>query len=62
MAAFDDKAREVQDRVKATPGLGKQMAKYGAIGAVVAIPIPFVGPVFGALAGAAYAYSQRNKA
>ena len=61
MAAFDDKAREVQDRIKAHPGLGKKMAKYSAIGAVVAIPVPIVGPIFGAIAGAAYAYSQRNK-
>lgn len=61
MATFDEKAREVQDRLKAHPGLGSKMAKYGAIGAVIAIPVPFIGPVFGALAGAAIAYSQRNK-
>ena len=42
------KIEEVQATVKNTPGLGKKMAKYGAIGAVVAIPIPFVGPVLGA--------------
>lgn len=39
------KIDEVQSTVKNTPGLGKKMAKYGAIGAVVAIPVPFVGPV-----------------
>jgi uncharacterized membrane protein len=61
MSTFDEKAREVQDRLKADPALGKKMAKYGAIGAVIAIPLPFVGPVFGAIAGAALAYSQRNK-
>ncbi|MBB4618236.1 hypothetical protein [Sphingomonas abaci] len=54
------KIDEVQSEIKATPGLGKKMAKYGAIGAVVAIPIPFVGPVFGALAGAAIAYAKRR--
>ena len=54
------KVEEVQNTVKNTPGLGKKMAKYGAIGAVVAIPIPFVGPVFGALAGAAIAYAKRR--
>ena len=54
------KIDEVQNEIKATPGLGKKMAKYGAIGAVVAIPIPFVGPVFGALAGAAIAYAKRR--
>lgn len=57
MSKFD----EVQDNIKATPGLGKRMAKYSAIGAVVAIPVPVIGPIFGALAGAAYAYSKRNK-
>ena len=54
------KIDEVQDEIKATPGLGKRMAKYGAIGAVIAIPIPFIGPVIGAAAGAAYAYSKRR--
>ena len=55
------KIEEVQNTVKATPGLGKKMAKYGAVGAVIAIPVPFVGPVLGAIAGAAYAYSKRPK-
>ena len=55
-----NKIEEVQSEIKNTPGLGKKMAKYGAIGAVVAIPIPFVGPIFGAIAGAAIAYSKRN--
>jgi len=54
------KIEEVQDTVKSTPGLGKKMAKYGAIGAVVAIPVPFVGPVLGALVGAGIAYAKRN--
>lgn len=61
MSEFDGKARGVQDTIKNTPGLGKSMAKWSALGAVVAIPIPVVGPIFGALAGAAYAYSKRNK-
>ena len=55
-----NKIEEVQTEIKNTPGLGKKMAKYGAIGAVVAIPIPFVGPIFGAIAGAAVAYSKRK--
>ena len=59
--AIDTKARQVQNEIKATPGLGKKMAKYGAIGAVVAIPVPFVGPVLGAIVGAAVAYSKRPK-
>ena len=54
------KLDEVQANVKNTPGLGKKMAKYGAIGAVVAIPIPFVGPVLGALVGAGVAYAKRK--
>ncbi len=54
------KIEEVQNTVKSTPGLGKKMAKYGAIGAVVAIPVPFVGPVLGALVGAGIAYAKRN--
>ncbi len=55
------KIEEIQSEIKNTPGLGKRMAKYSAVGAVIAIPVPIVGPIFGALAGAAYAYSKRNK-
>ncbi|MHA6723504.1 hypothetical protein [Sphingomonas sp. RS2018] len=55
------KLDEVQTEIKTTPGLGKSMAKWGALGAVVAIPVPFVGPIIGALAGAGYAYAKRNK-
>ena len=61
MSGIDKKANEIQSNIKTTPGLGKSMAKWGALGAVVAIPVPFVGPVLGALAGAAYAYSKRDK-
>jgi hypothetical protein len=45
MAKFDEKFSKVQNDIKSTPGLGKSMAKWGALGAVVAIPVPFVGPV-----------------
>ena len=55
------KIDEVQATVKNTPGLGKSMAKWSALGAVVAIPLPVVGPIIGAIAGATYAYSKRNK-
>ena len=41
--------------------LGKRMAKWGAIGAVVGIPMPFIGPVVGAAAGAGYAYYKAKK-
>ncbi|WP_298675011.1 hypothetical protein [uncultured Sphingomonas sp.] len=55
------KIDEVQANVKNTPGLGKKMAKYGAVGAVLAIPLPFVGPVLGAIVGAGVAYARRDK-
>ncbi|MGE7206316.1 hypothetical protein ACQKJZ_11625 [Sphingomonas sp. NPDC019816] len=61
MAKFDQKFAEVQSDIKSTPGLGKSMAKWGALGAVVAIPVPFVGPVLGAAAGAGYAYFKAKK-
>lgn len=51
---------EIQGEIKATPGLGKKMAKYSAVGAIIAIPVPVVGPIFGALAGAAVAYAKRK--
>ncbi|HXH15084.1 MAG TPA: hypothetical protein VNJ10_03020 [Sphingomonas sp.] len=57
MSKFDD----IQNDVKSTPGLGKSMAKWSALGAVVAIPVPVVGPIFGALAGAGYAYYKGKK-
>lgn len=41
--------------------LGKSMAKWGALGAVVAIPVPFIGPPLGALVGAGYAYYKSKK-
>jgi hypothetical protein len=52
---------EVETTVRNTPGLGKKMAKYGAVGAVLAIPVPFVGPVLGAIVGAGVAYARRDK-
>ncbi len=57
MSKFD----EVETTVRNTPGLGKKMAKYGAVGAVLAIPVPFVGPVLGAIVGAGVAYARRDK-
>lgn len=61
MAGIDDKFNEVRSDVKRDPALGKSMAKWAALGAVVAIPVPFVGPIFGALGGAAYAYMKNKK-
>ncbi len=37
------------------------MAKSAAIGAVIAIPVPFVGPIIGAAAGAGYAWYKAKK-
>ena len=41
--------------------LGKRMAKYGAVGALIAIPVPFIGPIIGAAAGASYAYFKAKR-
>jgi hypothetical protein len=41
--------------------LGKSMAKHAALGALIAIPVPFVGPIFGAAAGAGYAWYKAKK-
>ena len=43
------------------PPACKSMAKWSALGAVVAIPVPVIGPIFGALAGAGYAYYKGKK-
>lgn len=56
MSKIDD----IQTEIRNQPGLGKTMAKYSAIGAVLAIPIPIVGPVFGAIVGAGVAYARRK--
>ena len=45
----------------ADPNLGKRMAKYGAVGALIGIPVPFVGPIFGAAVGAGYAWVKAKK-
>ncbi|WP_169542518.1 hypothetical protein [Sphingomonas baiyangensis] len=41
--------------------VGKSMAKWGALGAVIALPVPFVGSLIGAAAGAGYAYYKAKK-
>lgn len=61
MAKIEDVQEEVKGNLRDNPELGKSMAKWAAAGAVVAIPVPFVGPIFGALAGAAYAYMKGRK-
>lgn len=42
-------------------GLGSSIAKGAAIGAVAAIPIPFVGPITGAVIGAGIAAYKKLK-
>ena len=62
MSKIEDVEEQVRADLGSNPELGKSMAKWAAAGAVVAIPVPFVGPIFGALAGAAYAYVKgRNR-
>jgi len=56
MSKIDD----VQNEIKNTPGLGRKMAKYSAVGALIAIPIPVVGPIAGAIVGAGLAYARRK--
>ena len=41
--------------------VGKKMAIWAAVGAVIALPVPFVGPIFGAAAGAGLAYLRSKK-
>ena len=41
--------------------VAKRTAIAAAIGAVIAIPVPFVGPIFGALAGAGYGYFSAKR-
>ena len=41
--------------------LNKKMAVAAVVGAVIAIPVSFVGPIFGALAGAGFVYLREKK-
>ena len=36
--------------------VARRTAISAGVGALIAIPVPFVGPIFGALAGAAYGF------
>ncbi len=60
MSKIDDKIAEVQDEISGSPVLKKSMMKWAAIGAVVAIPLPFTMPL-GAVAGATYGYWKGRK-
>ncbi len=39
----------------------KRTAIAAGIGALIAIPVPFVGPIIGALVGGGYGYFTANK-
>ena len=39
---------------------GKRIAKYAAVGAIIAIPVPIVGPIIGGIVGAVIA-NNKNK-
>ena len=41
--------------------VAKRTAIAAGIGALVAIPVPFVGPLFGAVVGAGYGYFTANR-
>ena len=41
--------------------VAKRTAIAAGIGALVAIPVPFVGPRFGAVVGAGYGYFTANR-
>jgi uncharacterized membrane protein len=55
------KLDEIRSEVESRPELRTKMVKYGAIGALLAIPLPVVGPIVGAIVGTAVAYRRRNK-
>ncbi len=52
---------DFKQELDTVPGIKASMAKWGALGAVIAIPLPIVGPIIGGLAGAAYGYHRRTK-
>ena len=39
----------------------KRMAKYAAIGAIIAIPVPIVGPIIGGIVGAVLAHNKNKR-
>ena len=39
---------------------GKRIAKYAAVGALIAIPVPIVGPIIGGIVGAVVG-ANKNK-
>ena len=60
-AIIRQEERNMDERYQIDRPLGKRMAKYGAVGAIIAIPVPFIGPIIGAAAGAGYAYFKTKR-
>lgn len=40
---------------------GKRIAKYAAVGALIAIPIPIIGPIIGGIVGAVVAHNKNRR-
>ncbi|GAA4000113.1 hypothetical protein [Sphingomonas humi] len=40
---------------------GKRIAKYAAVGALIAIPLPVVGPIIGGIVGAVIGANKNKK-
>ena len=51
---------DIKHDLDTIPWIKVSMAKWAALGAVVAIPLPIVGPIIGGLAGAAYGFHRRK--
>jgi transcriptional repressor NrdR len=60
VSRIEDELNAAPSTIRNTPGLATSMAKWAALGAVVAIPLPFTMPL-GAIAGATYASWKRAK-
>ncbi len=41
--------------------VARRTAIAAAVGAIIAIPVPFVGPVFGAIVGAGYGFFSAKR-
>ena len=60
--AFAEDARQRATGSGSSGTLGASIAKGAAIGAVAALPIPFIGPITGAIVGASIAaYTKLSK-
>ena len=40
---------------------GKRIAKYAAVGALIAIPIPIIGPIIGGIVGAVVGHNKNRR-